>query len=392
MAPIHRVGERVDLPEPAINSLPPGFAISHYRIERLIATGGMGLVYKAVDVNLGRRVALKILSDASSDPVSLERFRGEARTLSALEHPNICTVYEFGEHLGRPFMAMQLLDGETLKDHLAREGRLDISVLIRAAIDIANALDAAHRQGIIHRDIKPSNLFLARSGHAVIVDFGIATLDVRREGMESGIIAASSISSGTREYMSPEQLQGRTVDARTDIFSFGLVLYEMATGRHAFDRETLTGGADWDWNQAAVEPSRYNPMLPRELEQVILRAVAIDPEKRFSSAADLRDAIAGEPSRANSRSTVVAGPPVSSKPERPQFRFVGPLNRRTVWISLVALMAALSLIVWVWKKRADRTWAQASVSRVEQLTAAGRTKKVMTWRSGFSRISRRSQR
>ena len=372
LAPVRRVGEPVEMPSQALGSLQGGSEISHYRVQELIARGGMGLVYRAVDVYLNRSVALKILPDASPDGITLQRFHNEARTLSGLEHPNICTVYEFGEHLGRPFMAMQLLDGETIKDRIARLGPLDTQALVSAAIDIANGLDAAHRQGIIHQDIKPSNLFLTRSGQAKVLDFGIATLVVHRDAASSGSPqeAAPDAGSvpGTAAYMSPEQIRGGNVDPRTDIFSLGLVLYEMATGRHAFAPDSTSGTNNAIQNAEPLPPSRFNPALSVELERTILKALEKDPEKRFASAADLREAM----ERINTASHSTAAEPLTrSTGRRGQlFAWLAQAPRRALLAGVVALTAVAG-IVPVLKNRADRTWAQASVSRVERLAAAG---------------------
>ena len=339
LAPVRRVGEPGAIPSPALDILPGATEISHYRVHALIATGGMGLLYKAVDIYLDRNVALKILPDAATDPASLERFQNEARVLSSLDHPNICTVYEFGEYAGRPFMAMQFLEGETVKDRIARLGPFDPETLVTAAIDIASGLEAAHRQGIVHRDIKPGNLFLTRSGQAKVVDFGIAVLAGQRQ---------SGSAAGTAAYMSPEQIRGDRLDPRTDIYSLGLVLYEMAAGRHPFAGSV--NGTDPD----PLPPSRFNQGLPIELERTILRALDREPENRFASAADLRDAIK-------------AASPGAARPPRS----VASSWRAPVLAALLALIVMVG-IARMWKIRSARAAAQAAVSRVEHLAAAGR--------------------
>src|SRR5260370_371333 len=343
LAPVRRVGEPVELPTQALGSLQGGSEISHYRVQELIASGGMGLVYRAVDVYLNRSVALKILPDASPDRISLERFQNEARTLSRLDHPNICTVYEFGEHLGRPFMAMQLLDGETVRDRIARQGPVDVQELIRVAIDIANGLGAAHRQGIIHQDIKPGNLFLTRSGQAKVLDFGIATLAAHRNSAGSGSQqdAAPDAGSvpGTAAYMSPEQIRGGNIDPRTDVFSLGLVLYEMATGRHAFAGDSLSGTSQSILDAEPVPPSRFNPALSLQLDQTILKALEKDPENRFANAADLRDAINQIDSA--SQSTAGAEPPVQTARKRSRlFAWSAKSPKTAFFTAAVALIAA----------------------------------------------------
>jgi serine/threonine protein kinase len=221
----------------------PGAIVSHYEIVRLVGSGAMGDVYEALDLHLERRVALKFLTASGLlDERAVERFRREARVLSAVDHPNICSVYEYDSDRGRGFLAMQLLEGETLADHIQRRGRLEVAEIVSIGRQIAAGLEAAHERRILHRDIKPANLYLARTGQVKILDFGLARASEAEDVIWSSggphhaslLETAAGKIMGTAAYMSPEQIQGRSLDTRTDIFSFGLVLYEMATGTHPF--------------------------------------------------------------------------------------------------------------------------------------------------------------
>ncbi len=287
-----------------------GKKVSHYRLLEILGGGGMGVVYKAEDIKLGRRVALKFLpEEMADDPAALERFEREARAASALDHPNICSIYEFGEHEGQPFIVMQLLEGQTLRERIGatppHAGKpLPINELLDFAVQIARGLEAAHQKGIIHRDIKPANVFLTSRGEAKIMDFGVAKL-VHHEGLlgvdtESRNIAEDVESSselnltrtgttvGTAGYMSPEQIRGEELDARTDLFSFGLVLYEMATGEQAFSGNTVAVIHDAILQRDVRLARQLNPELPAEIEQVIATALQKDRDARYQTATKVR--------------------------------------------------------------------------------------------------------
>src|SRR5246127_960652 len=289
-----------------------GKKVSHYRVLDVIGAGGMGMVYKAEDLKLGRLVALKFLpGEFAGDAVALKRFEREAQTASALNHPNICTIYEIEEHEGQPFIAMEFLQGENLRDRLSawKQKLLPLRELLEISAQICDGLQAAHDKGIIHRDIKPANIFLCKSGTVKILDFGLAKLagsDVALERAEAAsttvrktstesltkALTRTGTAAGTAGYMSPEQVRHEELDTRSDLFSFGLVVYEMACGQRAFTGQTRVDVHEALLHQPPAPARARNPVLPRRLDLVLAKAIEKDRNRRYQSATALKDDLA----------------------------------------------------------------------------------------------------
>jgi eukaryotic-like serine/threonine-protein kinase len=365
-----------------------GKTISHYRVTEKLGSGGMGVVYKAEDLKLHRFVALKFLpEEVTRDQQTLARFQREAQSASGLNHPNICTIYEISEEHGQPFIAMEMLDGKSLDKYIAWSP-VGPQEFLALAIQIADALDAAHSKGIIHRDIKPANIFVTARDQIKSLDFGLAKLAAEGKVMAldadatakptATLLTSPGTVVGTVAYMSPEQARGKELDARTDLFSFGAVLYQMATGRCAFEGETSAVIFDAILNREPAPPCQINPELPQKLEEIIGTAMEKDRDLRYQSAAEIRAELKRLKRKTESGRAVptTGGSAPMSPSSIGQGRGAFGANRWLLGISVVCVIALVGVLTWVMRSRnpivaSDLKQKQLTSSSIGNAVASG---------------------